>query len=184
MSSKSSSSLSTSPIQRNILSFSVHSNNNNQTILYSNLVYLTNHAIHKNQEILKADIEKIMNNEGTHWNTMINFKEFVINEIDAKIGPRQDDEKVLTFPNKLSIDVKRLESLRLKDFYNSRVYLSNLQIIGRALNEKFHATVENVLLADDKDAIYRPGPLKGIERSQAKSETDYAGNLIHQQHIY
>ena len=47
------------------------------------------------------------------------------------------------------------------------IYLSRLMLVANALNVKFHSTMKDIL-KQDFNVSYQKGPLKRIERCQAK----------------
>ena len=105
-------------------------------------------------------------------NIIIKYEESksdMISGMDANGGSnlRQDNEKHLLFANKLGFDVKRLDKLKLKDFYDSKVYLPNLIIVAKSLDDEFHKTMKDIFKKDFK-IDYQRGPLKRIERCAAK----------------
>ena len=155
-----------------------NTNNNNNTnqandstpVLYARLVALANKELIKQTKKLKQDIDNVQQSaEAKDWSRMTTFG---MNE--RPLNLRQDNEERLTFPNQLGFDVKMLEKLGLKDFYDSKIYLSNLMVVANMLNSEFHRMMKEDVLKPDKRVIYRAGPVKKIERCQQKAETDYA----------
>ena len=55
------------------------------------------------------------------------------------------------FSNKPSRNVEDFAKLRLLQFYDFNVYLSDLLIGLYALNDKFHDTMENEILLNDNE---------------------------------
>ena len=80
--------------------------------------------------VQKQQLKEIIDglSDNADWNAMITFEQArgdrVVQRGDVNL--RQDNGDYVTYPNKLGFDVKKLEQLKLKDFYDSNVYLSNL----------------------------------------------------------
>ena len=62
--------------------------------------------------------------------------------------------------------------------FDANGYLSSLIIIAHYLNNTFHSSIEEIFLVDKTslrndnfNLSYRPGPVKAIQRCQAKAET-------------
>ena len=147
----------------------------NETIVYNNIVAMAQDVLTQNKKALKLEIDKLRFTNTQAFEAMINFQEYIVHDkISLELGLRQDNDKILTYPNQLSFDVKKLDALKLKDFYDSKVYLSNLMITANALNDEFHRTMQQVILKNDDLCEYQEGPLKKIDRALAKSESDYA----------
>ena len=86
----------------------------------------------------------------------------------STVGLRQDNKKILRKPYVPRFTSKQLTSLNLTDFYNSTVYLGNLKVIAASLDAQFHKAMTDCILKDDKNAQYRAGPLKKLDRCQNK----------------
>ena len=142
--------------------------NGKQVLLYSRLNDMADYGLKKQQNKLKSIIDEWENDRD--WRKMINFE---MHQAIPSSALRQDNGEYLSFPNTLGFDVKKLESLKMKDFYNVRVYLPRLIIVGKALDDKYHETMSDIL-KDDKNCEYMRGSLKRIERCQAKSESEFS----------
>ena len=145
-----------------------------QIILFENLAGMADKKLEHHTEKLKRKIDKLSKNVA--WIEMTKYEQPIADRVQQRgtINLRQDNGDYVTYPNKLGFDVKKLDELKLKDFYDSRVYLSNLMLVANAVNDKFHDTLKNDILKKDFSVDYQRGPLKRIERCQAKAETDYA----------
>ena len=64
------------------------------------------------------------------WKKLQEKRKTETKENDSKEDISSDDEEHLIFPNKLGFDIKKIEELKLKDFYDSKVYLSNLMVVA------------------------------------------------------
>ena len=144
--------------------------------LFNNLYEMADGRLIEQKQFLKNKIDAISNEAS--WKQMIKYEQAKADRIVKKEGEqlllRQDDEEHLTFPNKLGFDIKKIEELKLKDFYDSKVYLSNLMVVANALNDKFHDTMKKDILKKDFRVDYNRGPIKQMRRCQAKAESDYA----------
>ena len=143
-------------------------------VLFNNIVKMANDKLVLQKEALKERIDSLANNNS--WKEMINYKQDKHDMIeqrgdDGELNLRQDNSDYVTYPNRLGFDIKKLQQFKLKDFYDSNVYLPNLLIVGNALNDKFHDVLENDILKKDFHCQYYKGPLKKISRCQAKSES-------------
>ena len=143
-------------------------------ILFESLYGMANDRLLKQRLKLKETIDKLLNRAS--FKEMIRYQQANEDRIEAN-ALRQDNGEYITFPNRLGFDIKKLEELNLKDFYNVNVYLSNLMIVANALNNKFHETME-IILKKDFSVTYQRGPLKRIERCIAKTESDYADKPV------
>lgn len=141
-------------------------------IFYDRLVNIANQELVRQTNKLQDDIGNVSFLEHNGWNNMINFSPLLETSKDLNNGMslRQDNEMWLTFPNKLSFDQNTLEKLSLTNFYDSKVYLSNLIIVGNILNPHFQKMMSQDILKNDKKVLYKAGPLKKVERCIAKAE--------------
>ena len=157
-----------------VKSNNVKNDNYGNIILFENLASMADKKLEHHTEKLKRKIDKLSKN--TAWNEMIKYEQAMGDRVQQSgtINLRQDNGDYVTYPNKLGFDVKKLDELKLKDFYDSRVYLSNLMLVANAVNDKFHDTLKNDILKKDFSVDYQRGPLKKIERCQSKAETDYS----------
>ena len=153
-----------------------NSNGNNGGTLFNNLYEMADGRLVEQKRFLKSKIDEIAADPS--WKFMIKYEQAKADRIVKKEGEklllRQDDEEHLTFPNKLGFDLKKIEELKLKDFYDSKVYLSNLMVVAKALNNEFHETMKDVIFRNDFKVDYNRGPIKQMRRCQAKAESDYA----------
>ena len=157
-------------INNNLLGFGMKG----KILLYENLVKMAGKGIMKQKMKLKQIIDGYNGNNS--WQGMIKYSQNKEDMLDKRgnVNLRQDSKKYLTFPNELGFDVKKLENLSMKDFYDSRVYLSNLMLVARSLDDKFHDIMKKDILKKDFNCVYHRGPLKRIQRCQEKAEVDYA----------
>ena len=137
---------------------------------------MANKKLEQHTEKLKKKIDGMSKN--VSWIKMIKYEQAIGDRVQQSgvLNLRQDCKDYVTYPNKLGnrFDVKKLQELKLTDFYDSRVYLSNLMLVANAVNEKFHDVLKNDILKKDFACDYQQGPIKRIERCQAKAETDYS----------
>ena len=144
--------------------------------LFNNLYTMADERLIEQKEFLKSKIDPLAADPS--WKEMIKYEQAKEDRIAKKEGEelllRQDDEEHLTFPNKLGFDIKKIEELKLKDFYDSKVYLSNLMVVANALDGVFHDTMQKQVLKLDFHVNYKRGPIKTMRRCQAKAESDYA----------
>ena len=152
----------------------VTKNSQKKGILYGNLVSMADKKLLEYKKILKKEIDSLSENRS--WIKMRKFEQRKSDrlEYDGVINLRQDNGDYVTYPNKLGFNEQKLEKLKLKDFYDSRVYLSNLMLVAHAMDDKFHDIMKNDILRKDFHVDYQRGPLKRIQRCQAKAESDYA----------
>ena len=134
-------------------------------ILYAELFGMANDKLNKEKLKLKEKIDKISSHQA--WKHMVN-KQLPKNSQVRSKDLRQDSSELLTFPTQVGFDPKKLTKLGLKDFYDVKVYLPKLLIVASALDDKFHDTLKNDILRKDMTVNYTRGPLKRIERCQAK----------------
>ena len=142
--------------------------------LFSNLYRMADGRLVEQKQFLKSKIDPIT--AEASWKEMIKFgedKNGATGKKDEELL-RQDDARHLRFPNRLGFDVGKIKELKLKDFYDSKVYLSNLMVVANALDNAFHDTVKHIILRNDFKVDYKRGPIKTMKRCQAKAESDYA----------
>ena len=143
-------------------------------ILYNNLYSMVSEKLVQEKLKLKETVDKL--SDDPWWKKMISFKQY--RDERGSVNLRQDSSEYLTFPNKLGISVRKLETLKMKDFYDSKIYLPNLMIVAKSLDSKFHNVMKNVIFQKDFNVEYVRGPLKTIERAQAKAESDYSARAF------
>ena len=148
---------------------------NTNEIAYSKLVAIANDELVKQTEHLTDEINKTRSFDNVTFNKMLDYNEFLIDETQTRtFGLRQDNSNLLTFPNVPNVDVNKLTRLKMKNFYDSRIYLPNLIIVANALNDEFQHAVKNMVSSSSSIGQFQSGPVKTIERCQAKAESDYA----------
>ena len=157
-----------------------HSNDtsNKDSILHDKLIEIVNKQLATQKNYLKRNINQLLDDKNVAFNDIVYFKEYCA--VDTRIGLRQDDKKMLTYPNSPLFFEKELKKFGLKGTYEANAYLSQLIVKAHLMNDKFHNIMQNEILKDIKtnnDKIkfnYTAGPVKRIDRCQAKAETDYA----------
>ena len=114
-----------------------------EVILYNELFGMANERLNKQKIKLKKIIDAMSHK--TSWKQMVRYSVY---GVDKKLSEnlRQDASEHLTFPNELKFDVKKLSTLGLKDFYDTKIYLPNLMIVASALNDRFHHVMKNDIL--------------------------------------
>ena len=166
--------------------------------MYHKLVEISDKNLAVQVDFLKNSIDKIMDNkenkeEREAFEKMIDVKEKMI--CDPVIGVRQDTavdietgEELLKFPNNTAYDRQTLQKIQLSmpsnsnfnvlDHFDANSYLGTLIVTAYSLNPMFHETMKNIFGLTDNEikndklkVIYGQGPVKTIERAQAKAET-------------
>ena len=129
----------------------------------SGVIEMVNHTVKKTKK----------QNQPESFEKLVNFSQYSVNDKNAsENGLTQDNERLLTFPNKLqSINMENVKKFKLKDLCNSRIYLSSLIVAAHTLKEPFHKSMENIVNACG--GTYKAGPIKEISRAQAKAASDY-----------
>ena len=159
------------------------------SIMYQELIKMVDGMLDKQGDILYNNINEEKTNQAEIFDDMVTFSEFIANDSDAlSIGLRQDNENLLTFPNTFKFMnssgngnsakiMKNISKYKLRDFCDSRIYLSSLIIVANTLNESFHDSVQNMVKHSKIDGCeFRGGPIKQLSRAQAKAESDYSMN--------
>ena len=159
-------------------------------VLYDRLMSTCSQKIQKQTNYLKESIDQLMKIQSEKENLLkvVNYKDFLI--CDKAIGLRQDslkhfetEQELLSFPNKALFDEKELKELNMLNTYDSQVYLSQLFVAAKSLNEPFHKDMKKIFEISEDVARntnfdlgiseYRAGPLKQRARCQAKAEHGY-----------
>ena len=141
-------------------------------IFYDKLLEITQNKLINQRLFLESKINKIK--ETDSWNKLINLTEFSVSKNEL----RQDSKLIHLYPNLPLFSNDELNKINMKNIYESYEYLTHLTINAYLLNQQFHKTMKNNILINDKSCQYTPGPIKALERSQAKSETDCMFNYI------
>ena len=145
--------------------------NTDECVLYEHLTGIADDGLLKHKHKLKEKIDSISNQK--FWKMMTRYQQSKKERIQkmGAIELRQDCGDYLTFPNKIGMDIKKLEKLNLKEFYCTTIYLGNLMMVANAMNDKFHDVMQNDIYKQDLEIEYVAGPVKRIERCLAKAET-------------
>ena len=114
-----------------------------EVVLYNELFSMANERLNKQKIKLKTIIDGMSHRSA--WKDMIGYS---VPGIDKNTSEdlRQDSSEHLQFPNELKFDLKKLNTLGLKDFYDTKIYLPNLMIVASALNNRFHDLMKNDIL--------------------------------------
>ena len=164
--------------------------NSQSETMYNHLTNIVNGALVEQRETLRNRIDELKESQPDSFNAMINYKEYLVNDREAlSVGLRQDNEKLLTFPNKLKFmngnsiakNMQNLTKYKLKDFYDSRIYLSSLIVVAKSLNDIFQQSMKRLIQNNNdisSNCVFKSGPVKDISRAQAKSESDYGLKLF------
>ena len=152
-------------------------NGKSASILYHQLVAMADNKNDEFKQELMHKINLITNDDESKqaWNEMIKHNGKDCCKQKTTLDQlRQDSTKCgMKYPNTLGYQLNVLEKYKQKDFYDANVYLSKLMITANILNDIFHCAMENIF-CNDKFATYTKGPLKKMNRCQAKAEKDYA----------
>lgn len=163
-------------------------NSNESTILYGKLVKICDNKLGTPKKFLKEKIESLMKSktEKDAWMELVNYPQYVA--CDPNVGLRQDGvidkvsgKEMLSFPNKSTANEKQLRDLGLLNIFDSQVYLTQLMVVAKSLNGKFHTDMKSIFRIKSKThsspfygiTDYRDGKIKSFSRCVAKAEIDY-----------
>ena len=157
-------------------------NSNKSIVVYDRLVQIVDSRLNAQGEKLSTDFAAVKERDHKSFDEMVNFNEYTVNDKNAlENGLRQDNEKLMQFPNTLKFmnnnsfetNMENVQKFNLKDLCNSRIYLASLIFVAQTLNDQFHQSV-TYMVKESRKGSYKAGPIKQLERSQAKAESDYA----------
>ena len=161
-------------------------NTSDTRIVFDNLTEIVSKEIDSQRQTLFDEFKELGDDpdQQQSFDAMVQFKHYVVNDKDAdEHGLRQDNERLLTFPNKLKFmnsnsfqnNMNNILKYKLKDLCDTRIYLSSLIIVAKTLNDSFHQSMRKMISKlNNNKCSYKAGPIKQLERAQAKAESDYA----------
>ena len=164
--------------------------------LYYELLDLVKNESYKNLEQLDSDLNDLINNNRNgkkDWNSLISWPVNYFDIIDVEYKNistlRQD-----CIPNGLKSDYTENDvipyassSFNSRNFYDFNVYLPQLVLLSRTVNDKFQKSVSKVFNIDatsktgflkNNEIIYTDGPVKTYERAKQKAENDYCNETF------
>ena len=144
---------------------SVKNTDKQDYILYDKLIEIVNKQLKTQKAHLKVNINKLLDSKNEAFDKIIKFEEHCVVDL-SKTSLRQDDSRVLKYPNPPLFFENELKEFGLKGIYETNAYLTQLIFQAHLFNDSFHNVMRSTILKDIKTANYRVGPVKRIERCQ------------------
>lgn len=95
---------------------------------------------------LQKHIDELLSDKSRRddFSSLVNYKNYLDERVDARVGLRQDDSKIMQFPNKSGADERQLRELNLLGIYDSQVFCSNLVIVANIINNEFENEIRRI----------------------------------------
>eukprot|EP01083_Nonionella_stella_P064697 168888_1 len=160
------------------------------TLLYTHLNALASRKLQTQKDYLRETIDALEEEKGhdamdiASWNALKNYPEYMVPNVDAKEGLRQDLYPLLPYPTRSIFNEKDLIDIMVNTTSNFDAmhhndvhsFLSRLITTAYSLNDIFHEEMQTIYAPDIKNEVvkYQGGGVKRLLRCQSKAETDYA----------